>query len=281
MNDECRIVHAARDAMSDGGSTSAWAPLASSPGAFTTFAGHLGVRTTSLHFEDVLGLDNDLLAMLPSPCIALVLTYPTSAVAQAHLDSKQSCDEARATHVGSEMLASATGPVFLRQRSGGACGTIAALHALINGARVLPASMESLLGRSLCEELLLLSDANGIDARGGNLCERRSQRLFDSPKIRAAHDLSATATATAASRAGERQGRHFVTFVRANDRLLICDGRRSGPIDCGPTCEATFLRDAADEVARLAAAVDAADALAFSLLALVANNYAGDVSEPE
>ncbi|EOD07186.1 hypothetical protein EMIHUDRAFT_198518 [Emiliania huxleyi CCMP1516] len=63
-----------------------------SPVALTDLARALGATDATL--SDVLGLEDDLLALLPSPCLALILIYPT--------------------------------------RVGGSCGTVALLHALSN-----------------------------------------------------------------------------------------------------------------------------------------------------
>ena len=263
----------------------AWAPLASSPTALTAFATHLGVR--SLRFVDVLVLDEEYLATLPAPCVAFVLLYPTSHAAQAHFDAKAAATaRALAESAADEASSAARRAVacsavcFLRQRRGGTCGTIAALHALVNGAKALPRDRESVLGPSLCAELLLHehdkdADDDAMEEQASrDLCELRSQRLLASSTIRAAHNRCAVATSAAAGRAGVRQGRHFVAFVRASDRLVLCDGRREAPVDCGPTSAISFPRDAANLVADLAAAVDRAGTgpgvHAFSLMALVA-----------
>ena len=59
--------------------------------------------------------------------------------------------------------------------------------------------------------------------------------------------------------AGERQGRHFVTLVAVGERLVLCDGRRLRPIDCGRTSARGFVRDAAALVGSLMAAASAED----------------------
>jgi hypothetical protein len=248
----------------------AWAPLASSPAALTAFVRRCGVR--SLRFVDVLALDAEFISELPVPCAAFVLLYPTSNAAQAYLDANPTLTATGAAH-SAEFL--------LSQKRGGTCGTIAALHAVVNGARALAKSPEALLGPSLCMELQIISqgehhqhdegEPEGEPEEGRRrLRELRSQRLLSSSMIRDAHDRCAAATSAARGRVGERQGRHFVALVRARDRLVMCDGRRIAPLDCGPTSSTSFSRDVANLVAGLVAACEQETAsLAFSLMALV------------
>lgn len=238
-------------------SIAAWPPLPVCPGAFGTFRSAVGCHA-SLHFEDVLGLDADLLALLPRPVVALIVLFPTCAAAMAYLDGL----EARAI-TPPPATPSTPGPFFLRQRVGGVCGTIAILHALVNGARSLPhRDGDALLGRTLSEELLLDEDEDTatppLKADAAAVCERRTQALLTSAALRAAHERAATAAdGHAAARArGVRQGRHFVTLTFTGTRLLLLDGRRALPVDCGTTTPSTFLEDAAALVARLMAAAE-------------------------
>lgn len=284
------ILRAARDEAATA-SEAAWPPLASSPTGLTAFARCLGVDTSVLRFDDVLGLEPELLSMLPAPCVAMILLYPTSTAAQAHLDSLA----AAATTPSRERDASSL--LFLRQLRGGTCGTVATLHALVNGARAVASSQRPkgsqvhldqhldqssssrLLGQRLCEDLLLLhaeGEASCVED-AGELCARRSRALLASRTIRAAHDESAVRSRTNQARTGERQGRHFVTLVPLHGRLMLLDGRRDAPIDCGITTSAqTFLADAAGRVRALIAAAGSAEEsteagaqLAFSLVALL------------
>ena len=245
------------------GHAAAWPPLASSPSALTGFTAALGVEVTALQFVDVLGLEEDLLGMLPGRCLALVLLYPTTVAVQAHLDAL----EARAPRTMSAAI-------FFRQLYGGTCGTLATLHAVVNGARALPAA-DALLGVTLRTELLLDEAAAEGVAAAERLIERRSHAVLASAAIRLAHERAAIASSAATARAGERQGRHFLTFVAVDGRLILLDGRRHAPIDCGGTSEEGFLAHAVAEVRGLFAAAandhdgTGSDHHAFSLMALV------------
>lgn len=220
---------------------SAWPPLASSPSALTAFGATLGVEHGA--FVDVLGLDAACLALVPAPCLALLLAYPTTESAEAHLRG-----------LGSPAAPSPA--VLLRQLAGGTCGTVAALHALANNVAPLGVPPEAPLRREL-----LLDGADGAE---------RSRRVLASAAVREAHMRCAASSAVAAGRPGERQGRHFLTLLHTGGVLTMLDGRREAAIGCGATSPASFLTDAAAVVAGLAAAIgDEARAVELSVLALV------------
>ena len=216
----------------------AWPPLASSPGAFTAFAEALDVA--SVRFVDVLGLEEELLELLPAPCMAMVLLFPTCTAADDYLTTRER--EAAAHFAGPPARPP---PFFVRQLRGGTCGTVAALHALVHS----PDQAAHVLRRELEEEGEEAAVAEEVEAEAAAVAPvdadsrrvlRCSRRLLRSPRIRAAHDLAAGATSAVRATAGERQGRHFVTWVphystelnRAE--LVLLDGRRVRPIRCFP-----------------------------------------------
>ena len=103
-----------------------------------------------------------------------------------------------------------------------------------------------------------------------------SLQLVESPLIRDAHLQCVSASSAATAEAGVRQGRHYLTFVRRHvngtESLLVLDGRRDAPINCGETSSGEFTRDCANlvkEMAKEVGRLDQAAALSFSLVALV------------
>merc|ERR1719230_491837 len=105
-----------------------WLPLESNPDILNAFARRLGCPA-SWGFADVFGLDDELLCMIPQPCAALCLLFPSEGI------SKPRRAELRARVAAAPQTLSPK-LVFAQQHDdvGNACGTIATLHALSNAA---------------------------------------------------------------------------------------------------------------------------------------------------
>lgn len=102
-------------------------PLESDPELFTELIHRMGI-SPKLAFHDVLSLDDsDLLAMVPRPALALVLTFPA---AQDYQDSLAEKDAAVAEYV---LSGEDEDVVWFKQTIGNACGLYAILHAVLNG----------------------------------------------------------------------------------------------------------------------------------------------------
>ena len=96
----------------------AWPPLESSPVAFTALGRRLGMRE-SFSFQDVLGLDPELLSVVPRPVCAVVLLYPTSS---AKIENFRRQME--------PAFSDKKNPFYCHQYVGNGCGVFALLHCL-------------------------------------------------------------------------------------------------------------------------------------------------------
>jgi ubiquitin carboxyl-terminal hydrolase L3 len=102
-------------------------PLESNPDVFTELIHELGV-SSSLCFQDVLSIeDEELLAFVPRPALALVLVFPTSDGYEQAIADDAAARNDYAGHGDSEAV------VWFKQTIHNACGLYGILHAVCNG----------------------------------------------------------------------------------------------------------------------------------------------------
>jgi len=247
---------------------SPWLPLESNPELVTSFARTIGLPA-QWRFEDVLGLDEELLAMVPEAdsCAAVILLFPcTQKIYEAR--AREEVETRSAAHVAGERDggSAARSAFFLKQHAefGNACGTIASVHALANAREVFmadaPANAESSSLVKFCE------DQHEADA------DARGRALLASPALKLASDVAAAAP-EAQTELPDRDGpdldHHFTTFVQKEGRLLELDGTKWVPIDCGPCTSTDSLLFTAAKAVRDRFTCIEPDSIEFSLMALV------------
>ena len=207
-----------------------WLPLESNPDVLNPFIRRLGVPG-DWEFTDVFGLDDDLLAMVPQPCAALCLLFPSQNISQAHRDAM------RAKQPGS-----AGTPVFFLQQHdemGNACGTIAAVHAVANAAAA---------GNFALQDGPL---SGFLDKATPLSITERGLALQQATEMQELSDATAASGETEGAGTDDAQGQHFISFVPVAGQLYELDGRTldeqgvAFPVCHGPTSSATFLKDAA------------------------------------
>ena len=206
----------------------AYLPLESNPAVFNKAARALGASTQILAFDDVLGLDPELLAFVPKPCYALCLLLPGE-LAQAR----------RATL--EPPPPSFKAPYFIEQADalGNACGTVGLIHALA-------AAVQQGAAAALAENSAL---ATFLERTESASCTERGQALLASAEIRALSDAAAASGETEGAGTDDAQDQHFVTFVRCGDALWELDGRNirdagAFAVCHGKTSADTFVLDA-------------------------------------
>ncbi|KAG8459957.1 hypothetical protein KFE25_011006 [Diacronema lutheri] len=222
-----------------------WIPLESSPEVFNDFARRMGVGA-GWAFADVLGLDDELLQMVPQPCIAVVLLFPVS--------PRLSRSELARARRRSERAVSPR-VFFMRQYVGNACGTVAALHALLNNRQHLS------LGAGPLRELVATGEGEGeSDGEGAQACdddqapadaELLGERMSSSTGVMAASESSGQLGGTPAPARGVDADYHYICFVQsaADGCLYELDGTKPSPINHGPVADG-LLRDAARAIKR-------------------------------
>eukprot|EP01097_Dermamoeba_algensis_P002743 TRINITY_DN2082_c0_g1_i2.p1 TRINITY_DN2082_c0_g1~~TRINITY_DN2082_c0_g1_i2.p1 ORF type:complete len:234 (-),score=41.33 TRINITY_DN2082_c0_g1_i2:93-794(-) len=199
-----------------------WIPLESNPSMLTKFAHGLGA-SSQYGFSDVLGLDEELLAMIPDPCYAFLLLYPYEKMKP--LRQKQEEEVlAKGQYVSPKLF-------FIKQLIGNACGTIAVLHALANN-RSQVAEGSGFLTQYV-EKTLNMTP------------EERGKQLEKEDSIEAISAEVAHSGQTETPAADDKVDYHFICFTIVDGHLYELDGAKKFPINHGPSTLESFKKDAA------------------------------------
>ncbi|KAF2502536.1 peptidase C12, ubiquitin carboxyl-terminal hydrolase 1 [Lophium mytilinum] len=192
-------------------------PLESNPDVFTELIHELGVSST-LCFQDVLSLDDEeLLAFVPRPALALVLVFPSSSTYETHVAADEA---ARPDYTGSSDDEDVN---WFKQTIYNACGLYGILHAVCNGKAREHIALNSTLSDLLAKGLLLEPEA-------------RARVLEDSAELESAYRVVAQKGDTEPPENPEEVvDFHYVCFVKShkNNHLYELDGDKKGPIDRG------------------------------------------------
>lgn len=175
----------------------------------------LGVGS-SWRFVDVLGLEEESLSGVPSPCCALMLLFPLT---QQHEEfrSKQSVVDGQ-------------GVYFLKQTVVNSCGTVGLIHAVANNQDTIDFDNNSAL-------------KSFLKATSGMSAAERAKELEKNKVIQETHD--AVAAEGECRPEADKVNFHFITFVNVNGQLYELDGRVGGPVSHGATKPESFVVDAA------------------------------------
>ncbi|KAI0489147.1 hypothetical protein KFK09_028989 [Dendrobium nobile] len=99
-----------------------WIPLEANPDVLNQFIWGLGVPEIEAEFNDVYGLEDELLELVPKPVLAVLFCYPDS---QEMRDLREQESESGQKELPVDLY-------FLKQTVDNACGTIGILHAIGN-----------------------------------------------------------------------------------------------------------------------------------------------------
>jgi len=208
------------DVEDERGYVARWVGLESNPEVLTEFA-HLAGMPSSWAFSDCLGLDEELLAFVPQPCLAMILIFPWSREGVA----------ARDVAMAPKNCASPPKDLYyMEQRVGEACGTIAVIHAVLNNVERLGLSKGPLYD--------FYQQTRNLDKKAKGIALAHCKPI---------EELHAHQSQEGQSAVAESTEYHFVCFVCHDGKLYELDGSRPTKLPichCDSTPE-TFLYDAA------------------------------------
>jgi len=200
---------------------SRWLPLESNPGVINEYVYNLGVPP-SWAYTDVLGLDSDLLGMIPQPVKAVLLLFPITDNNESFRKEEEQRLQASGQEISSDV-------VFYKQTISNACGTIGLLHSLANNVDAIHIE-EGPLKRLLEKTKNLTSD-------------ERAEILENDTELAEIHQTHARSGQTRAPREDEEVNLHFICFVQKGGSLYELDGRKPSPINHGLSTD--LLQDSA------------------------------------
>ncbi|KAJ7077899.1 hypothetical protein B0H15DRAFT_861344 [Mycena belliarum] len=209
--------------------SSRWIPLESNPEVLNSWSTKAGLVPRA-QFNDVFGLDKELLAMVPQPVKAVVLLFPVS----PESETRRKAEDEEILRKGQPELDPTI--FWIKQTISNACGTMGLIHAIAN-------SDVTLVPESPLSKF--------IDQCTGKTPEERAKLLETTPLFADIHAQAASSGQSAVPTNLDTD-LHFTCFVEAPSkgpdsqggmRIVELDGRRNGPVDRGECTD--LLADAA------------------------------------
>ncbi|KAF9488680.1 cysteine proteinase [Pleurotus eryngii] len=242
--------------MSDAQTTASagrWIPLECNPEVLTLWAKKAGLITSQTQFEDIYGLDDELLGMVPQPVKAVILLFPLNGSIIAKRQDEDAKIKAEGQPISRRLYA-------VDAQIGNTCSTMALLPSLHSPVAFVP---ESPLAKFIDQ------------------CQEHAHLLETTPLFTNIHAETANTGQTSAVEADMNTDLHFTVFVSAPEaefrkmaksardnasgmRLVELDGGRVGPIDRGPCND--LLTDVANYVKK--EYITSSSSVQFSMLAL-------------
>ncbi|CAA7393077.1 unnamed protein product [Spirodela intermedia] len=200
-----------------------WLPLEANPEVMNQYLWRLGLREEEAELCDVYGLDDELLAMVPTPVLAVLFLFPCD----EKVETERLLEKERSQQVNIKKPSEKI--YFLKQTVGNACGTIGLLHAIGNVTSELNFAKESFFDK------FFKSTAN-MDPLERALFLEKDGEMED------AHSLAASAGDTEAS---ANVNEHFICFTCVDGELYELDGMKTQPLSHGPSSPDRLLLDSA------------------------------------
>lgn len=199
--------------------------MESNPDTMNKYMHKLGV-SDKWRMVDVIGLEGEALSWVPKPVLAVILLFPVSEAYEKHRAEQ----EKELLEKGNK---APTDVFHLKQVLSNVCGTIALVHSVANNTNHIEIKDDGLLNK-------YLKDAKELDSAAKGALLEKSTPMLDAYK-----EIVQAENHEAPPDVETQVDNHFVTFVHKDGKLYELDGRKSFPIEHGPTTSKTFLEDAA------------------------------------
>lgn len=188
-------------------------PLENNPVVFTKLIQTLGL-SPYLAFNDIYSLSDLSLIHRPAHALMLMAPAPIYHAVRAH--------DPGSAELNYDGFGSEEPVTWFRQTIGHACGLIALIHGIANGAAKSFIRPGSLIDNTLKESEPLKPPA-------------RAKVLYASQELEYAHMAAAREGDSVAPESSEAGGYHFIAFIKGKDgrRLWELEGGRSRPIERG------------------------------------------------
>lgn len=196
-----------------------WFPLEANPDVMNKYIRDLGVEGATV--ADIFGLDDELLAMVPQPVLAVLMLYPITAE-----------NDAAADHARSVAAAAPSSAFFMLQTVSNACGTVGIVHAVANNTAALRLREDGVMRRLLRDT----ADASPAD---------RAQWFEKDDALESAQAAAAQEGQTSNQAIDADINLHFICLTSVGGRLVEFDGRKSTPLDLGECPPEALLQRAA------------------------------------
>jgi ubiquitin carboxyl-terminal hydrolase L3 len=203
-----------------------WIPLESNPDVMNQFLHGLGVLP-GWQFYDCFGLEPELLAFVPQPCIAVIISFPYD-----KLKPEKNKEREKIEKDGQEVSPNV---YFMKQLIENACGTIALIHSIANNTNRLKFSHESAIKQF-------------IESTKTKTPVERGEALSRNKDIAQLHVQAARSGETETPAEDAEVESHFVCFCEVDGCLYELDGTKQFPINHGKISPNGFLQDAANVI---------------------------------
>ena len=182
-------------------------PLDNDPEHIAKYSAKLGVDLSTVSFQEIFSLDEELLPFIPRPCYSVIFLYPINESLEARGKDTPVPDQ--------------NGPWFTLQTVSNQCGTIALIHSIMNNLQRIKINPGSWFDQFAKKTASMTP-------------EQRAEDIYESDFLTEAHQEAASSSTVEIP---EEVDLHFIAFVHANDKVWELDGRKPNPICHGPATD--------------------------------------------